>query len=47
MTPTELLNHLRLCTLEEIRGKLERLQTNYPEQFDVVSDFMRSCIPKR
>lgn len=43
MTPTELLNRSRLCTLEEVRLKLERLQLRDPEKYEIVENFFLSC----
>lgn len=45
MTPTDLINHARLCTLEEVRLKLERLQVRDPEKYEVVENFLLSCKP--
>lgn len=46
MTVTELLNHSRLCTLEEVRLRLERLQRTQPKEYEVVENFILSCKPQ-
>lgn len=46
MTVTELLNHSRLCTLEEVRIRLERLRENRPAEYEIIENFILSCKPK-
>lgn len=43
MTPTELINHSRLCPLDEVRRKLEKLQRANPEHYEIVENFILSC----
>lgn len=45
MTPTELINHSRLCPLGEVRLKLEKLQRANPENYLIVENFILSCKP--
>lgn len=45
MTPLELINHSRLCSLNEVRTKLERLQKRRPDEYEVIENFLLSCKP--
>jgi hypothetical protein len=46
MSPLDLINHIRQCSLEEVRLKLERLQSRQPDLYLIVENFFLSCEPK-
>jgi hypothetical protein len=46
MTVTELLNHSRLCTLNEVRLRLERLRETRPDEYEIIENFILSCKSK-
>lgn len=47
MTPLNLINHLRLVPLSELRSKLEKLQSRHPDHFEIVENFIVSCEPRK
>jgi hypothetical protein len=47
MTPLDLINHIRQCSLAEFRTKLEKLQTRHPEHYEVLENFILSLKPKK
>jgi hypothetical protein len=45
--PLDLINHIRQCSLEEVRLRLANLRRYYPDAYQVVVDFLLSCNPKK
>jgi hypothetical protein len=44
--PLDLVNHIRKCSLEEFRIKLEEVRHYYPDKYVVLVDFLLSCKQK-
>lgn len=43
MNPLDLINHIRQCSLAEVRSKLERLQDRHPDEYLIVENFFLNC----